>query len=159
MAKWINRAAPPGQRWCSTCRDFRALSDFAPDAERRKLAYCTVHMRERRRVGYAKDPDKHIDKQYKYRYGIEASAYRELFEQQNGVCAACSEPELPRRKTVQQVRLSIDHDHATGKIRGLLCSNCNTALGLLQESAERIEMLAVYLKKHTQTEERKSEII
>ena len=56
-------------------------------------------------------------------------------------CAACGALDSGK------YRLSIDHDHETGMFRGLLCSNCNTALGLLGESLERVLALGVYLEK------------
>lgn len=54
------------------------------------------------------------------------------------VCEACGEEE----------RLHVDHDHSTGKYRGILCGKCNTALGLLDESAKRLEALGEYIKTH-----------
>lgn len=56
------------------------------------------------------------------RYGISASDYLWVLDVQGGVCAICKRP--PKGK-----RLAVDHDHKTGKVRGLLCSKCNTLLG------------------------------
>ena len=58
-------------------------------------------------------------------YGITYEIYEEMLKQQNGRCGICKQ--LPSR------RLDVDHDHVTGIVRGLLCSNCNTAIGLLKE--------------------------
>lgn len=60
------------------------------------------------------------------RYGISLDDYEQMVRDQLGVCAICLRP--PRGKT-KGSRLYIDHDHVTGKIRGLLCAGCNTALG------------------------------
>ncbi|WP_442942261.1 endonuclease VII domain-containing protein [Nonomuraea sp. NBC_00507] len=61
-----------------------------------------------------------------------------MLEAQGGACAAC------RRVTDQN--LHVDHCHTTGKVRGLLCVGCNTALGLLAEDSERIRGLLGYLE-------------
>lgn len=64
-----------------------------------------------------------------------------LLQKQGGVCAACAST-VPASKKGWHV----DHDHATGQVRGVLCANCNTALGHAQDSVERLEKLITYLK-------------
>jgi hypothetical protein len=66
-----------------------------------------------------------------------------MFEQQGGVCAACGLPEN-RMNARLKGRLHVDHDHVTGQVRGLLCANCNAALGLLRDEPQRIEALLAY---------------
>lgn len=63
-------------------------------------------------------------------YGITVEQYDQVFEIQGGVCAICGGVNLDGR------RLFVDHNHETGKIRGLLCLPCNYALGYLKESPE-----------------------
>ena len=63
-------------------------------------------------------------------YGVDEKFYVELSTKQNFLCAICSLPAVDK-KTGQPKRLCIDHNHNTGKIRGLLCGPCNMALGLL----------------------------
>jgi len=73
-----------------------------------------------------------------------------MFASQNDLCASCGNPETKidhRSGTVKE--LAVDHDHATGKIRALLCNSCNVALGLLQDDSERIEHLLRYIQKYT----------
>ncbi len=72
------------------------------------------------------------------RYGLELADWDAMFEQQQGKCAACGE----------KAKLQIDHDHATGKVRSLLCSDCNTALGRVRESPVRLRLLIAYLEWH-----------
>jgi hypothetical protein len=74
-------------------------------------------------------------------YGIGESEYSELFKKQGGVCAACGRS--PKNGRV----LVIDHDHATGRVRGLLCNNCNVAIGLLSDSAEIMRKVIRYLER------------
>lgn len=72
-------------------------------------------------------------------YGITAGEYRALEEAQGALCAACGEPEKTRS------RLCVDHCHDSGAVRGLLCTRCNVALGMLDDSAEKIRALLGYL--------------
>ena len=62
-------------------------------------------------------------------------------------CEACGAPPSTWRSGSQ--RLAWDHDHATGKFRGWLCTQCNSALGLLQDSPDRIAALLSYLREYS----------
>jgi hypothetical protein len=75
--------------------------------------------------------------------------YQAMFLSQNGVCAACGRPETTNDPRTKQVKnLQIDHCHTTGKVRALLCKECNNALGLLHDDPERIRMLLSYVELH-----------
>jgi hypothetical protein len=78
----------------------------------------------------------------KKKYGFTPEQYDSMLESQGGKCIVCGSDNL-RHGVI--IGLAIDHDHVTGKIRGLLCSNCNTALGMLGNSPERILALYQYL--------------
>jgi len=73
-------------------------------------------------------------------YNIDASMYNKLLTEQNNVCAIC------KRCCVSGRRLAVDHDHKTGKVRGLLCGRCNTGLGNFTDSIEFLEEAIKYLK-------------
>ena len=74
--------------------------------------------------------------------GVTEVLYQALLIAQSGACAICKTvPAHARNK-----RLAADHNHKTGRVRGLLCSNCNTALGLLKDNPERCEIAATYLR-------------
>lgn len=77
-------------------------------------------------------------------YGITSEQYDDLLAAQWEVCAICAAPRSAR------YRLAVDHDHATGKVRGLLCERCNTALGRAEAVAGWIERAANYLKHFEQ---------
>jgi hypothetical protein len=79
-------------------------------------------------------------KYLKNRYDLTLKEYEELFNIQCGVCIICHKP-----PTVQKPFLVVDHDHKTGKVRGLLCDNCNLALGLFGDSAANLQAAARYL--------------
>lgn len=80
------------------------------------------------------------------KYGIDLVEYTRLLESQGSVCAICHRPET-RVINGQLMPLTVDHNHATKQVRGLLCSNCNVALGLLEESQDRMRQMAAYLGK------------
>ena len=66
-----------------------------------------------------------------------------MFSEQEGVCAACGKTETHLNQ-YGVCRLAIDHNHATGVVRGLLCGRCNRALGLLGDSIENLRGLLKY---------------
>lgn len=87
--------------------------------------------------------DWRADRWYRAKYGITLDQFRHMELLQDGKCAACKQ--VPRGKGCAAV-LNVDHNHATGRVRGLLCNPCNQALGLLGESAERVNGLLKYLE-------------
>jgi hypothetical protein len=71
-----------------------------------------------------------------------------MYAWQRGRCYICGEPEKRRKdKTGVIRRLSIDHDHETGKVRGLLCANCNNMLGLALDNPVLLEKGAAYIRQ------------
>lgn len=80
-------------------------------------------------------------------FGLDTAQYHEMFTAQSGVCAACEQPEKATRNGKVKW-LAVDHDHKTGEVRGLLCAACNVAIGLLDDSIERLTKAAMYLKRH-----------
>jgi Autographiviridae endonuclease VII len=77
-------------------------------------------------------------------YGITVAQYDAMLVAQGGGCAICKQP--PNTYLRRKASLAVDHDHATGEVRGLLCGRCNTALGLLGESWEVILELFGYVE-------------
>ena len=82
----------------------------------------------------------HSYKRY-YRHGITGEQYAIIEEVQNKVCAICNQPSKDGSK------LSIDHNHKTNEVRGLLCKECNRALGLFGDSINTLENALNYLKQ------------
>ncbi|GAA3729966.1 hypothetical protein GCM10022239_03230 [Leifsonia bigeumensis] len=76
----------------------------------------------------------------KAKFGITIEEYERMLAMQDGRCRICGT--LPAEKR----RLAVDHDHATGEIRGLLCSHCNTALGFMGDDVTRLSAAIGYLK-------------
>lgn len=76
-----------------------------------------------KQLAWAKANPRAVNKaRLRYRYELDIADYEEMLKSQNGRCKICS-----------QLGKDVDHDHRTGKVRGLLCGNCNRALGLFRE--------------------------
>ncbi len=103
-------------------------------------AYQSVY----RKARYASEPEyreRIKGKIRTHRYGISEDEYAELLRGQAGVCAVClAEP--------KGMALCIDHNHETGAIRGLLCSRCNGAIGMLKEDPKLFASALEYLRAH-----------
>jgi hypothetical protein len=91
------------------------------------------------------------DKERERRFGITRHEYAKMFHEQNGVCAICSKPETATRNGKIKA-LAVDHNHQTGKVRGLLCSDCNTGIGKLKEDRNIFVSAIRYLDKHSDKE-------
>lgn len=83
--------------------------------------------REHQRKRRERHPDYYRDYGLRRLYGLSLAEYRKMAEAQDNACAICRMPETATSWGRPRA-LSVDHDHATGRIRGLLCSNCNTSL-------------------------------
>jgi hypothetical protein len=87
------------------------------------------------------------DGERKRRFGITPERYSELLKSQNGVCAICNQPEIATRLGKVKA-LAVDHCHKSGKIRGLLCSDCNTGIGKLKDDPKVLLAAIQYLTYH-----------
>jgi Recombination endonuclease VII len=85
-----------------------------------------------------KEPDRHTDRNLKARYGISEEDYNAMLEDQKGRCGICH----------RFRKLSVDHCHSTNKVRGLLCSNCNAAIGMFDERPGFLQQAIDYLNTH-----------
>jgi len=78
------------------------------------------------------------------KYGLTEELYNKLFEVQKGVCAICGNPQRPVNKF--RSKLSVDQDHETGAVRGLLCCDCNIMLGHAKENQSTLLFAINYLR-------------
>lgn len=113
----------------------------------RRLARREYHV-EYSRQYYRKHRDRHLASSYRNNlrrlYGITPEQHKALFAEQHGLCAICSSDIHGKR------RAHLDHDHCTGRIRGLLCGKCNRALGYFDDDARRLESAITYLRRATE---------
>jgi hypothetical protein len=75
------------------------------------------------------------------KFGLTVNEYEAQMIRQGGVCACCGSPPTAKR------RLAVDHDHVSGRLRGLLCHRCNLGIGSLGDSIEGVERALVYLRQ------------
>lgn len=93
-------------------------------------------------------PEKHRERRMRHRYGIGPDEYDAMFEQQRGLCAVCGEPpDETNTRAHWGGKLCVDHDHDTGQVRGLLCNDCNLAVGY-GKSPDNLRAAADYLQRH-----------
>lgn len=78
------------------------------------------------------------------RFGITPAIYSDMLKAQNNVCAICGQLET----AVGYERLAVDHCHTTNKVRGLLCSSCNMALGKFKDNVNNLRAAAAYLENY-----------
>ena len=99
-------------------------------------------VRESSKKYYAENIDKFRARSLQNRYGIGHEEYLELFEKQDGKCKICETTSNRKLK-----HFAVDHCHDTGDVRGLLCSNCNTAIGLLKDNPDLLRTAAKYIEE------------
>src|SRR5208282_3809502 len=112
---------------CSKCKSVKPIGDFYSRKEgaagtRPWCKPCCRKDRKRFKSTTTQKRAQHL----RHRYKINDEEYRRMLKEQNGKCAICG-CKTYGRKGVK--RFAVDHDHATGAIRGLLCASCNQALG------------------------------
>jgi len=118
---------------CKTCR-----SDY------RKIQYQNNknHEKTSSLAWKLANPEIVKDSRLKKLYSIDLNQYNQMFSNQEGKCSGCE-----RHQTELNRMLDTDHDHKTGQVRGLLCYNCNTLLGLAHDNVRTLENLIVYLNR------------
>lgn len=83
------------------------------------------------------------------KYGLSDADYAAKVIEQDGLCAVCHQPETAVDRKGGLLRLAVDHDHKTGKVRGLLCLRCNLALGYAGEDPVTLAAMIAYVLKHS----------
>jgi hypothetical protein len=134
-----SRIVPVGSRWCPDCDTFKSLSDFPRNRSGKAGhgSYCKPCHNKRGRENVIKNHGSTRNYHLMGRYGITAAEYERMLAEQGGVCAACRL--VPPKH--------VDHDHKTGRVRGVLCSGCNQALGNIQDDVRRLRGLIDYLER------------
>lgn len=92
------------------------------------------------RIRYQKNPQKELDRIRFKKYGITGDEFRAILERQGISCPICG-------KTIGK-NLSVDHNHITGKVRGVICNKCNLAIGNAEDSPDRLRAMANYLEQN-----------
>lgn len=117
--------------YCKACCKRRAKARYAALTDEEKAE------RTRKHREYVKaNPEKIAAHKRLSAYGLTDEAFAFWLSKQDGVCGICRGPMVP---------ICVDHDHSTGAVRGLLCSDCNKALGFLRDDPRRALAAATYL--------------
>lgn len=142
-----SREAPDGFKVCCDCYETKPVEDFTNDrrAKDGKLHHCRQCLHARTKAWRLNNPERvgYLNRRSALgrKYGITPSQYEEMRAAQDYRCSICSEPETEQR-------LVIDHCHATGRVRALLCSNCNRALGAMKDDIDILKKAIAYLNRH-----------
>lgn len=115
------------------------------DESRKKRA---AYARQYRARKMSEDPHFHRNWSLKRKFGINSDQYKKMLEFQNSLCAICKEVERTKANSNRVQQFGVDHCHKTGKIRGLLCSQCNTALGSFRDNEVFLQAAISYLRSH-----------
>ncbi len=134
-------------RTCTKCRETQSKDEFYahPTGRDGLFGHCKTcertrareHQRKRRQA----DPLYATKSQLQSKYGMTLEGYGQLLLDQGGVCAICKSGD-PRNKGE---RFTIDHDHETGEVRGLLCGPCNAGIGGLRDDPDLLIEAWAYL--------------
>lgn len=149
---------------CSRCKQVKSISDFYRSKQTRDgyYSWCKECARKAKKSSRERHRNPARDREYalrykrkhpdrvkqssrktllKRKYGMTPEEYDAMLAAQGGGCAICTAPPGDKRL------LPVDHCHETGTKRGILCSNCNTALGLMQDDRERLLRAVEYLSR------------
>jgi hypothetical protein len=171
--KAANRRSTVESKACSVCKEVKASCEFGVDStmkdglrakcracrkkeEHDAFAQLSIEEKKRHRqviLEWRKKNPAAYKAMYlragrKQRYGITQKEYDRLLEKQNHCCDICEQKETRMTNGKDVDSLAVDHDHSTGKVRGLLCGNCNKAVGSFLDNFELVEKAIQYVLDH-----------
>lgn len=145
-----------GMKTCCTCQRKKPTTEFSKSKSRKDgLTYQCKPCRRKRSLGYTQSEQgrrirrkwakanhrKRKAAELKHNYDLTLAEFDRMYIAQKGCCAICGKHQLNLKRTLQ-----VDHSHDTGKVRGLLCSNCNPALGSFEDNPDLLRRAAIYLE-------------
>jgi hypothetical protein len=89
---------------------------------------------------------------WKKKFGLTLADYGRMVIAQGNKCAICKCEETQKGRGGGIKALAVDHDHVTGKVRGLLCAHCNASMGMLKENRDTLLSMIRYLDKYSETQ-------
>ncbi|MDA5282343.1 endonuclease VII domain-containing protein [Streptomyces sp. Isolate_45] len=123
----VKVAVPSGHKHCPQCKEIKPHSEWESNKSSSDgwASYCRLCRAQRNRASY-----------FKRKYGITEAEREEMIAAQGGLCLLCREGPAEH----------VDHDHQTGKVRGVLCFSCNAALGQFKDRPDVIRRAAAYVE-------------
>lgn len=135
--------ADRGAKACARCRVVKSVDEYhrQPSGPLGRHSYCKpcANAEQRRSRVHNVTPEKKARWQLAARYGLTPADVARMREEQGGLCGICAK---------LMARACVDHDHATGRVRGLLCHGCNIKLAAIEQADYRTAAIA-YLKHHS----------
>lgn len=148
----VRRSSPLNlKKFCKRCQHEKNRTDFLankryPDGLTINCRDCTYAVK---REYMAKSPERYLaiaKKSNLRKFGLSLDAYNSLYQLQEGRCAICDNTEPILDKNGNPHCLAVDHDHVTGQVRGLLCRNCNWAIGHFKDNPDLLMKASLYLQ-------------
>jgi|SRR6185503_4818109 len=135
---------PDFLRRCSGCKQDLSPSAFTRCQKNKDglHSYCRECRSAAKKADYASRAPEFAVKHRIKTYGLAPAAFAGMVERQQNCCAICHE------EMGEGHNRHIDHDHATGRVRELLCSNCNRALGGARDNPDLLRAMAAYVERH-----------
>jgi hypothetical protein len=142
---------------CNKCGEEKEDEKFSPNPRMKdgRNNTCSRCRGQKQMERYREDPEfRRRISEYKSKcwlkkkYGMTPEQFNEMFEKQGRVCALCRTDEHGRGGVHKESRWNVDHDHETGKIRGILCHHCNVSLGHFERLVKEVgkQTILKYLK-------------
>jgi hypothetical protein len=124
---------------CGRCKTVKPFTDFSPRSDKPGYRCYCKQCNVTYNLEYSRK-NRHVQRsaRLKREFNITIAQYDEMLKNQDGHCAICGNGRGKRR-------LAVDHNHVTGEVRGLLCSNCNVGIGSFKENKETLKRAIGYL--------------
>ena len=130
-------------KYCPSCKETKSLFLFW------KNQYCCIDCSKlKQKTSWnSRSPKKRLEQHLKFKYGVSPETFLKAWNDQEGKCAICKDS-LPDLMTYENRRrgYAIDHNHDTGEFRGILCTECNTLLGMASDSPAILREAVKYLE-------------
>lgn len=144
LNEWICEGCRIDVKRCNRCDTYKPVGEFSKrrDASVGRVAHCRTCMA----TAWSASDHARRTQSKRRQFGLSYDEYLSMCIAQGNKCRICDKPESEVHSTGRIRELAIDHDHRTGKVRGLLCGKCNRAIGLMLDSPEILRAAASYLE-------------
>ena len=138
------------ERKCNKCGQVKPITEFYKTGRKtdktpnQRHYICKECTKARLKTAEHQSPERKRELALRRMYGITTDEYNQMLELQSGRCAVCKTDKAGGKHNV----FCVDHDHVTGKVRELLCKDCNIVLGIINDSPEHLGRLMAYILKH-----------